>query len=233
MANGDIYKGAFKSDKRHGTGMCQLKTGALYKGEWRDDQMHGTGILFSGQNEIIECRFDRGQIYNGGRIKMIMPDGCFYEGQYLNHERHGKGSCYYPNGDIYEGEWLNDVRVGRGKMRFNTGQVYQGQFMAGQVDGAGTVEDKYANMFLPEQGDGDGEQRAGSIQNGRLQGKSVVNFTNGDYFVGEFRDGRPNGYGELSYKHSVLTNANASHAQTQDTEPGQYKGQFVNGRRCG
>ena len=37
MSNGEVYKGVFKAGKRHGTGICQLKSGALYKGEWRVD----------------------------------------------------------------------------------------------------------------------------------------------------------------------------------------------------
>lgn len=41
LQNGDIYKGAFKNDKRHGTGICQFASGALYKGDWRDDAPNG------------------------------------------------------------------------------------------------------------------------------------------------------------------------------------------------
>jgi hypothetical protein len=113
-----------------------MKSGALYKGEWRDDKPHGLGILYSGENEIVETRFEKGTIPNG-RIKMMIPDGSYYEGMYSNHVRHGKGTCYYPNGDIYDGEWVADERVGRGKMRFNTGLMYQGQFIKDQADGIG------------------------------------------------------------------------------------------------
>ena len=70
MSNGDVYKGAFKNGKRHGAGTCQFSTGALYKGEWRDDKPHGTGVLFSGSNELIECRFEKGMVA-GGRVKML------------------------------------------------------------------------------------------------------------------------------------------------------------------
>ena len=84
MSSGEVYKGTFKNGKRHGTGIGQMKSGALYKGEWRDDKPHGLGILYSGENEIIECRFEKGQIPNG-RIKMMIPDGSYYEGMYSNH----------------------------------------------------------------------------------------------------------------------------------------------------
>jgi hypothetical protein len=70
MENGDLYKGVFKNNMRHGYGTCKFKSGALFKGEFRDDLPHGTGILYSGKNEIVETRFDRGEIPNG-RIKIM------------------------------------------------------------------------------------------------------------------------------------------------------------------
>ena len=60
MLNGDVYKGGFKNNLRHGTGVCQFKSGALYRGEFKNDKPDGMGILYSGANEIIECRFDKG-----------------------------------------------------------------------------------------------------------------------------------------------------------------------------
>jgi hypothetical protein len=39
MPNGDVYKGNWKSDLRHGSGTCKFKsTGAIYRGEWREGQ---------------------------------------------------------------------------------------------------------------------------------------------------------------------------------------------------
>jgi hypothetical protein len=40
--NGDIYKGQWKADVRHGAGLCKFgATGAIYKGEWRDNRPMG------------------------------------------------------------------------------------------------------------------------------------------------------------------------------------------------
>lgn len=39
--------------------------------------------------------------------------------------------------------------------------------------------------------------------NGRLQNMCSVMFTNGDKFVGLFKDGRPNGLGTMFYKNSL------------------------------
>ena len=120
-STGDIFKGSFKSDMRHGSGLCQFKSGALYKGEWRDDKPHGPGILYSGKNEIIECRFDKGAVPLKCKVKLLLADGSYYDGGYENHGRDGQGTCSYPNGELYEGAWEKDKRCGRGKMRFHGG----------------------------------------------------------------------------------------------------------------
>jgi hypothetical protein len=95
------------------------------------------GILYSGKNEILECRFEHGQVAVTGRVRMMFQDGTYYDGNYQNHKRHGLGMCWYPNGEMYEGNWQNDKRIGRAKMRFSNGSLYQGQFIADQADGNG------------------------------------------------------------------------------------------------
>ena len=103
MENGDLYHGNFKNDVRSGVGFCKFKSGALYKGEWRDDKPHGAGILYSGKNEILDCRFEAGAVPLNGRVKIMLQDGSYYEGGYSNHRRHGQGTCYYSNGEMFEG----------------------------------------------------------------------------------------------------------------------------------
>jgi hypothetical protein len=72
MTNGDVYRGNFKNDVRNGMGYCQFKSGALYKGEWRDDKPHGAGILYSGKNEVVECRFEGGGLPLNSRVKIML-----------------------------------------------------------------------------------------------------------------------------------------------------------------
>ena len=70
MENGDLYKGNFKNDMRNGTGVCMFKSGALYKGDFKEDKPNGNGLLYSGKNEIVEGRFDKGCVTNG-KIKIM------------------------------------------------------------------------------------------------------------------------------------------------------------------
>lgn len=203
MENGDLYHGNFKNDVRSGVGFCKFKSGALYKGEWRDDKPHGAGILYSGKNEILDCRFEAGAVPLNGRVKIMLQDGSYYEGGYSNHRRHGQGICYYSNGEMFEGQWNNDKRISRGKMRFTNGTFYHGQFILDKADGSGQIEDKDGNFFQAEQGEEADGKDSGCIINGRLQHRCSVTFVNGDKFIGTFKDGRPNGFGQIHYKNSI------------------------------
>ena len=57
-SNGELYKGNFKNGVRQGFGTGMLTTKAIYKGEWSDDLPHGNGILYSGDNEFVEGKFE-------------------------------------------------------------------------------------------------------------------------------------------------------------------------------
>lgn len=63
---------------------------------------------------------------------------------------------------------------------------------------------------------------------GKLKNRCGVSFANGDKFVGYYKDGRPNGYGELFYKNSLLCLSPGV-----EFELGHYKGEFRLGKREG
>ena len=69
---------------------------------------------------------------------------------------------------------------------------------------------------------------SGCMLKARFHKKCSVTFPNGDKFVGMFRDGIPNGPGEMLYKNTV-----PSTTPGVEYEVAQYKGQFRNGKREG
>ena len=44
-ANGDLYEGEFKNDKRNGKGILKVADGDYYEGEFKDDKKDGIGII--------------------------------------------------------------------------------------------------------------------------------------------------------------------------------------------
>eukprot|EP00579_Thalassiosira_antarctica_P015053 CAMPEP_0201939242 /NCGR_PEP_ID=MMETSP0903-20130614/42824_1 /ASSEMBLY_ACC=CAM_ASM_000552 /TAXON_ID=420261 /ORGANISM="Thalassiosira antarctica, Strain CCMP982" /LENGTH=315 /DNA_ID=CAMNT_0048480717 /DNA_START=48 /DNA_END=995 /DNA_ORIENTATION=- len=73
-----------------------------------------------------------------GRGIMTYPNGCHYNGCFVNDKRHGFGECWYPNGCVYTGFWSDGKRDGAGKMIYaDRGDVYEGEWMADRRHGRG------------------------------------------------------------------------------------------------
>lgn len=67
--------------------------------------------------------------------------------------RNSTGIHYYKNGDFYEGEWVNDKRVGRGRIFKSDGSKMSGMFAEDRADGYVELEDKNGNLFKSENED--------------------------------------------------------------------------------
>lgn len=113
-------------------------------------------------------------------------------------------------------------------MKFTNGGSYKGQFIGDQADGVGQYEDIHGNLFQVEQGVEKDGRDGGCIVNCRLQNLCSVQFNNGEKFKGIYKDGRPNGKGEVFYKNSIK-----SCMSGVEYEQAKYKGNFVNGKREG
>jgi len=72
---------------------------------------------------------------------------------------------------------------------------------------------------------GDGAD-AGSIRNGKLFEWGKVKFINEDRYKGQFKDGRPSGYGEIKYMMSLV-------GFGSELDSGEYKGNWKAGKRHG
>ena len=50
-ADGKLYEGMFKNDKREGHGKFTWKDGRIYDGEWKDGKQNGEGIFINKENK--------------------------------------------------------------------------------------------------------------------------------------------------------------------------------------
>lgn len=85
-----------------------------YIGEIKDDKAHGIGYA-------------------------IFDSKSFYEGQWENSFRSGKGKYYWPNGDRYDGAYANDLRNGQGTYHFSSGEQYIGHWKDDLRHGSGVL----------------------------------------------------------------------------------------------
>lgn len=149
MPSGDVFKGGFKNDLRHGSGICRFTNGCIYKGEWRDGKPQGQGIFFSPPGEFVEGRFEGWRI-SDGQVKILFSNGEFYMGNFKDDARHGVGSMFYKNGDIYEGEWDHDKRCKYSKLTMTDGSTIHAKFgedKDNDVVYEVTYDDKDRNTF--------------------------------------------------------------------------------------
>lgn len=109
IESGDKYKGQFLFGKRHGKGIMEWPTRAeRFEGEWIDGLPHGFGSL---------------QFFN------IEAGTCnYFEGQFKNGKKDGRGTFYYADGTKFEGEWQNDLKNGNGSLHFMNGVVERGYY---------------------------------------------------------------------------------------------------------
>ncbi|XP_059399804.1 ankyrin repeat and MYND domain-containing protein 1-like [Carassius carassius] len=65
------------------------------------------------------------------------PDGCKYEGEFVNNLKHGTGVFTWPSGEFYKGSFFKDYRHGKGLYSWPDGSKYTGKFYLNRKEGYG------------------------------------------------------------------------------------------------
>ena len=126
-------------EKKDGQGKEYYINGKIkFEGNYLDGEIFN-GIIYEkdSNNSFI--------INNGnGYIKIYDEFGnLFFEGEYKNREKNGKGKEYNNNRLIYEGEFSNGIRVGSGKGKeydsITNQLIYEGEYLNGKREGKGKI----------------------------------------------------------------------------------------------
>ena len=106
--NGDIYKGEWQRNSRHGTGEWDLVSKKLrYTGEFRAN-------------------------WPNGKCKIQLPDGSLYDGQVVKAVKQGKGTLTNLDRVVYEGNFDNEEKHGDGVISVQgTSYVFSSEFKEG------------------------------------------------------------------------------------------------------
>ena len=117
-----------------------------------------TGL--SGNNKIISKKTEIIK-----KIRRInYENGESYYGEFINDQKHGKGTLYYKNGTIkYEGDFVNDKFQGNGKYISENGKYYKGDFYNGKRHGKGILYNKNATILYE-----------GDFVNDKFEGKGTI-----------------------------------------------------------
>jgi hypothetical protein len=207
-----IYRGHWRTGKRHGTGTSYENGVQVYSGVWDANRYHGQGVLRLPDGSTLTGRFNMGtvvgpvthrnaadQLLYEGRMENGLPHGSgaryrngelVAEGTFCHGVLNGSGKLYSGGKLVYVGEIRDDVRWGVGASLENGGPAYFGQWEADEPHGAGM---KYRNHQLEYVGTfchGQPDGRCDLYRDGELYRE--VQFHRGavEYMV-EYENGHP------------------------------------------
>ena len=208
-ANGDVYDGELKDDKRNGRGKITYEDGDVYDGEWKDDSKNGRGKMTLANGSVYEGDWS-GDNKNGSG-KMTYADRDVYDGSWKNDYKNGFGKMTYVNGNAYEGDWFGDRKNGSGKMTYADRDVYDGSWKNGHKNGFGKMTYVNGNAYEGDwhcdlrDGRGkltfaNGDVYEGDWEYDKKNGSGKITYANGEVYDGEWEDDEKNGRGKMKYE---------------------------------
>ncbi|CAN0916924.1 Phosphatidylinositol 4-phosphate 5-kinase 6 [Linum grandiflorum] len=148
---------------------------------------------------------------HGQRKEIVLPNGDFYTGQWLDGFPHGHGKYIWTDGCVYLGDWQKGKKTGKGKFSWPSGASYDGDFKAGYMDGKGNYTgasgDTYKGPWVMNLKHGQGIQSYrvvgdsydGEWKKGVQDGHGKYQWKNGTSYVGQWRGGVMNGDGIIHF----------------------------------
>ena len=184
-----------------------------YVGEYINNKPHGNGIMYYAQNDENNRKY--------------------YEGEWVNGIRQGKGTLVWNNGDKFIGYWKDGLRNGTGTLYYATGEIYKGNWLNGKRHGNGT-------MYYAQDDEDNRKYYEGEWVNGIRQGKGTLVWNNGYKFIGYWKDGLRNGKGTLYWDNGAKQVCNYTNGKENGTatyywrDGASYsKGTYINGKKDG
>ncbi|CAI0461937.1 unnamed protein product [Linum tenue] len=120
--------------------------------------------------------------------EVLLPNGDFYTGQWLEGLPHGSGKYLWTDGCMYCGEWQKGKTTGKGRFTWPSGASYEGDFKVGYMDGIGTYTGSSGDTYK------------GCWVMNLKHGQGIQNYATGDCYDGEWKKGLQDGHGKYQWK---------------------------------
>lgn len=105
----------------HGFGKLYYENGKIaYEGHWDDDEFNGQGRVYN--SEPVACDEE----FNYKDFSELGNKWIYYEGQFKNDSKHGKGYIKLTNGEMFEGIFDHDMIEGNGIFYKRKGEIVIG-----------------------------------------------------------------------------------------------------------
>jgi len=188
------YSGELNENKQpHGYGLGIFKD-FKYCGTWYNGIQNGDGIKYCTQtNKTLVIKYIG--VFKGafleGNGKIYINNYLYYEGNFVNNKYNGFGKIYYNNKKIrYAGNFKNNLKDGNGKLYDIKGNLlYDGNFKEDKKNGEGKYYDPNFSLVSPVYN--------GNWDNDMYNGKGLINYVFGDYYLGYFLNNKKEGKGKL------------------------------------
>ena len=218
------YEGGWRGGRQHGHGVMVWPEGIRYEGGWRDGQPHGHGVYTVYMNgwhdDDVGFRYEGGFYYGlmHGQGVVTGPLLGRIEGEFYYGRQHGQGVYTLPGGTRYEGGWLYGMWHGHGFMTWSDKDSYlAGQWRWGEFyEGRGVRNYLDIDRYEEEGVFTDGDRYVGEWRDYKYHGQGVYTTPDGGRYEGDWRWGQWHGQG-------VYTSPDGT----------RYEGEFSAGRRHG
>jgi hypothetical protein len=136
---GQVYKGEWKNNKKHGYGIQVWSNGNKYEGDWANGLREGHGVFWLKKGGKLRKAYagNWARGHKDGLGVQFYEDKGRYEGNWVNGMRQGRGTLFFENADVYVGDWNEDMRSGFGTLTRANEDVYEGEWLSDKREGAG------------------------------------------------------------------------------------------------
>jgi hypothetical protein len=193
LQDGRVYEGPFTRNRMQGnSGTMVYTNGDKYIGQWANDQPNGTGTYYFKSKERYEGGFRDGDF--DGQGTMHYPDGAYYSGAWRGSRKHGQGKLVTPDGRVTQGTWSSGKPL-------NTTSTQVASTGEAKPDAGGSRPPTTKPSGKPSnKPDAGGSRNCNTVF--CRTGQGYYDYPDGSRWVGEFKDGLPNGKGICYYSNN-------------------------------
>ena len=201
ISSSNLYAQCLTGNCRTGTGTFKFTNGDEYSGQWYNGKPHGTGTYAFVSGERYQ-----GQLQNGkfeGQGTMYYPSGSHYSGGWANNKKHGKGVLSDASSKITRGTWdmgkfveTTDSNVAS-TTPASTNKPSTTKPKPTPAKPAPNTTTTQANNKPKTKADVTGLRNCNKTYCGTGQG--YFDYPDGSRWIGEFKEGYPNGRGVCYY----------------------------------
>ncbi len=197
--DGSVYDGPFNYGKKSGEGgTITYINGDRYVGHWSNDYPNGKGKYYFKTKERYDGDFVNGEF--DGQGVMYYVDQGYYKGGWKKSKKQGIGTLVTADGDQKTGTWSQGKFVAMPPGAPNRTETASGSNTKPSTNKPPTAKPTYTAKPNPAKPDVSGLRNCGSSY--CRSGQGYYDYPDGSRWVGEFRDGYPNGRGICYYANS-------------------------------